>query len=124
MKILVYNYQDQYALSRKQVEAIQTALPKEYFAPIKEFHLTHTRRGAEVFEYYAAEKTAHFAFPVKKKTSETTSAAVEELLVGLARIKASTRWEYPLKERERESYGEFVESWKGKCLEAATPKKP
>jgi len=124
MKILVYNYRNQYALSRKQVEAIKAVLPNEYFLPIREFHLTHTKRGAEIFEYYEADKTAHFAYPVKEKTPESTSGAIEELLIGLARIKASTRWHYPLAEREKQSYMEFVELWREKCLEAVTAKKP
>jgi hypothetical protein len=124
MKILVYNYQNQYALSRKQIEAVKSVLPNEYFEPIREFHLTHTKRGAEIFEYNEADKTAHFAYPITEKTPGSTSDAIEELLVGLARIKASTRWQYPLKEREKLSYVGFVKSWKEKCLEAVTTKKP
>ncbi|BAO43332.1 hypothetical protein [Thiolapillus brandeum] len=120
MKIIVYNFNNQYALSRKQVEAIKAAMPKEFFLPVSEFHLTHTRVGAEVFEYSAKEKIVYFAFPVKEKTQESTSAAIDELLVGLARIKSPTRWEYPLGERERASHEEFVKGWKVRCLDAAT----
>ena len=122
MKILVYNYKEQYALSRKQVEAIKAVLPNEYFRPIREFHLTHTPRGVEVFEYQEEEKAVHFAFPVKEKTPETTVTAIEELLIGLARIKAATRWEFPLRVQERKTYMGFVELWKAKCIESATKK--
>lgn len=122
MKIVVYNYKNQYALSRMQIEAIKSVLPKEYFLPIREFHLTHTKKGAEVFEYCEEDKTAHFAFPITRIKTEHSSEAIVELLVGLARIKASTRWKNALNERERETYMEFVELWKSRCIDAANTK--
>lgn len=122
MKIIVYNYQDQYALSRKQVEAIKEILPNEYFEPIKEFHLTHTKRGAEIFEFNPDARIAYFAFPVKEKTRELVCRAITELLVGLAKIKAITRWGYPVSEQERATYQEFCDKYEQKCIIAALPK--
>lgn len=60
MKIVVHNNSEQYALSRKQLEGIATLLPNAYFHPIREFHLTHTRHGAEIFEYHAVKKICVF----------------------------------------------------------------
>jgi len=116
MKVIVYNCRDQYALSRKQIEVIKKILPKEYFQPIKEFHITHTCTGSEVFEYSKENKNAHFVFPVKEKTKEIVSNAVTELLIGLKRIKSSTKWDYPISEREREEYMVFNNEWHSKCM--------
>lgn len=124
MKIVVYNFKDQYALSRKQVMAIQEVLPNEYFAPIKEFHITHTRRGAEAFEWKSKEKIAHFSFPTKEKSAEIVAEAITELLKGLARIKEKTKWGYPIPAQEQVIYQSFIEKWKQRCANAAISQKP
>ncbi|RLW69813.1 MAG: hypothetical protein B6D71_08875 [gamma proteobacterium symbiont of Stewartia floridana] len=116
MKIIVYNSSDQYALSRKQIEKIKEALPNEYFEPIQEFHLTHSMRGSERFEYLKEEKQAHFCYPVEQKSKGTTDEAVSELLLGLVRIKSNTKWGHPLSRIEREGYMGFIEMWHSKCL--------
>ncbi|MEW8189010.1 MAG: hypothetical protein AB2766_06900 [Candidatus Thiodiazotropha endolucinida] len=118
MKIIVYNSKDQYALSRKQIEKIGEILPKEYFAPIQEFHITHSLRGAERFEYLLEKKQVHFFFPVVQKTPEVRNEAVTELLLGLNRIKSKTNWGYPLPKLEREQHLPFIEKWCEKCLSA------
>lgn len=118
MKIIIYNHRDQYALSRKQLECIRAILPKEYFHPIKEFRLLHDQRNSEAFEYCQSDKTVWFSFMVKEKTPEVISQAVKELLIGLARIKAKSKFYQPLKEQERNEYEPFVKKWLPKCLEA------
>ena len=118
MKIIVYNSNGQYALSRKQVEILKSVLPNEYFESVREFHITHARNGSEVFEYQQTDKKVYFAFTVQEKTAETTGNAVEELLIGLARIKSNTLWGKPIKLVERDVYMEFVNSWKQKCINA------
>ena len=118
MKIIVYNSKNQYALSRKQIEKIKETLPNEYFAPIQEFHVTHSLRGFERFEYVKEKKQAHFFYPVDQKLPESTIEAISELLLGLARIKSNTRWGHPLTETEREGYMGFIEKWHSKCLSA------
>lgn len=97
MKIIVYNSKDQYALSRKQIERICEILPNEYFSPIREFHLAHSPKGAERFEYTQENKQVHFYFPVEQKTLEIVDEAVSELLVGLARIKVILNGVTPLR---------------------------
>jgi hypothetical protein len=123
MKILVYNYENQFALSRGQVQRIATVLPKEYFAPISEFHLTYNTSKPSVFEYSYETKQAFFAFPIKEKTPEVLTKAVEELLVGIARIKEKSRFGEPLKARERAEYQSFVDKWRDKCLNALKAEK-
>jgi hypothetical protein len=120
MKIIVYNSKDQYALFRKQIKKIKEILPDEYFAPIREFHVTHSNRGAERLEYIKEGKQAHFYFPVAQKTPEIISEAITELLIGLARIKSSTNWGYPLPESEHSLNLGFVEQWRSKCIAALT----
>ena len=90
MKIIVYNYKNQFALSRKDIEVIANVLPKENILPIREFHLTFDETKPSIFEYSYETKKAYFAFPVKQKTSESLSKAVEQLLIGLARIRAKS----------------------------------
>ena len=116
MKIIVYNSKDQYALSRKEITEISGIVPKSYFAPIREFHLTHTLRGSERFEYFSDKKRAFFFFPVKNKSPETMKEAVSELLVGLSRIKSDTRWWHPISELERNNHLDFVTKWHSKCI--------
>ncbi len=123
MKIIVYNYKDQFALSRKQIETIKGVIPKEYFAPILEFHVTHDTSRPSAFEYSYETKQAFLALPVKEKTPEILSKAVEELLIGLARVKAKSKFGERLKERERAEYQSFIESWHGKCLKAIKPER-
>ena len=81
MKIIVYNYKNQFALSRKDIEVIANVLPKENILPIREFHLTFDETKPSIFEYSYETKKAYFAFPVKQKTSESLSKAVEQLLI-------------------------------------------
>ena len=118
MKIIVYNSRNQYALSRKQIEIVKCILPNEYFDPIQEFHITHSKRGSESFEYIKDIKQVHFCFPISQKTSEIVAEALTELLIGLARMKAKTRWGHPLSEDERIIYRDFVEQWHRKCISA------
>ncbi|WP_459925980.1 hypothetical protein, partial [Desulfatiferula olefinivorans] len=124
MKIIVYNYKDQYALSRKQLEKLIEVLPNKYFAPIQEFHITYSRRGSERFEYVQEYKQAHFCYPVEQKNNEIVSDAVRELLIGLARMKTSTMWGYKLSENERSLYQDFLDKWHSKCMSSLMKPKP
>ncbi len=99
MKILVYNTQYQYALSRKQIEIIKELLPKEYFIPIREFHITHSSPGQERFEYDYKTKFAYFEYQVKQKTGESIEDAVRTLLIGLCRIKAKVKFGHFMKKK-------------------------
>lgn len=116
MKIIVYNYEHQYALSRKQIETIMSVLPKKYSELIREFHILHGERYLEVFEYSYQEKIVYFLYPVKEKTSEITKDAIVELLIGLVRIKSKSQFGHKLKDKERVEYLPFVEEWLDKCL--------
>lgn len=118
MKIIIQNHRDQFALSRKQVEIVKDTLPKEYFIPIRELYLSDDRRNIEAFEYYEKEKIVRYSFVVKEKTPELLRKAVEELLIGLARIKARSTFYMPLKESERALYQPFVDQWLSKCMGA------
>ncbi len=116
MKIIVYNYEKQFALSRKEIETIQNVLPKEYFIPILEFHLTTRSPGQERFEYDYKTKIAYFEYKVEQKSTETTNDAIEHLLIGLKRIKEKDTFGYLIKETEKSRYDEFIQEWKPKCL--------
>ncbi len=117
MKILVYNYKGQFALSRKQIEAIQNVLPKVYFAPLQEFHITTKSPGQERFEFDYNTKIAHFEYKVEQKTIVTTEDALEHILVGLKRIKDKDTFGHFIKPSDLASYEEFISVWKEKCLE-------
>lgn len=123
MKIVVYNSSDQYALSRAEVETLETVLPKEFWAKIGEFHLAHSHPNkAEAFEYDEKHKIGYLIMPVKEKTPELRSTAVQELLLGLARIRAKSRFFHPLKPKERDEYQPFIFEWLPRC-EAALVRK-
>jgi len=118
MKIVVYNSNKQSALSRKQIEIAKSILPKSYFDRIQEFHVCIDRdiRCLEPFEYVEDNKHALFGFPVESKTPENLSAAVESLLIGLARIRNRSQFFLPLREQEKKEYESFVDEWKEKLL--------
>ena len=116
MKILVYNTSNQYALSRKQIEIIKDILPKEYFLPIREFHLTYSSPGQERFEFDYKTKIAYFEYEINQKTTETTEDAVKALLIGLCRIKAKVKFGYLMKENEIVDYISFIKKWAPICL--------
>ena len=116
MKIIVYNNSDQYALSRKQIELIKTILPKEYFDPIKEFHITPEAPGQEKFEYNYDTKIAYFEYPLKLKTEQTYEDALFILLTGLCRIKAKVKFGHYMKKNEIEEYLPFIQKWLQVCL--------
>ena len=116
MKIIVYNYKNQFALSRKQIEAIQRVLPNEYFAPIREFHLTTGSPGQERFEFEYDTKSAHFEYKVEQKSKETTSDAIDHLLIGLKRIKEKDVFGHYMNESDKVKYESFIQEWKPKCL--------
>jgi hypothetical protein len=116
MKIIVYNHSKQYALSRSQVESIKAILPKEYFAPINEFHLLEVDRSVEIFEYSEANRIAYFSYAVDQKTPEIVSHAIKELLIGLARIKGKSKFFHKIKKIEKDDYLYFVSIWHPKCV--------
>ena len=116
MKIVVQNYQYQYALSRKQIEIIMSVLPKKYFEPIREFVIVHGERYSVVFEYFYHDRLVYFTYPVKEKTSEIIKDAIVELLIGLVRIKSKSQFGHKLKDKERVEYLPFVDEWLDKCL--------
>lgn len=116
MKILVYNYKKQFALSRKEIEVIQNVLPNEFFVPIREFHLTTGSPGQERFEYDYKTKIAYFEYKVEQKSTESTNNAIEHLLIGLKRIKEKDVFGHLIKESEMVQYESFIQEWKQKCL--------
>lgn len=116
MKIIVYNYKYQFALSRKQIETIQSILPNEYFSPIREFHITTQSPGQERFEYIYETKSVHFEYKVEQKTKETTNDAIDHLLTGLKRIKEKDAFGHFIKDSDRDKYESFINKWKPKCL--------
>jgi hypothetical protein len=122
MKIVVHNHSNQYALSRKQVEAIYSVLPSALWSKVSQFHLCDDQRNAEIFEYSQETRIVAFSFPVKQETTEVVEAAVRELLIGLARLKSGSKFYLSLKQTERESYAPFVTEWFSKCIAAATKK--
>ncbi len=116
MKILVYNYQYQFALSRKQIETIKETIPKEYFEPIKEFHLTSSSPGQENFEYDYNTKTAFFEYCIKEKDNKIIEDAVSKVLFGLARIKMKSKFGHYITQNEINTCQPFVEKWLMACL--------
>ena len=119
MKIVVYNSYEQYALSRTEVEIIREVLPLKAWARVRKLHLAHSHpHKAEVFEFDTETGIAYLIAPVKEKTSAIREGAVRELLLGLARVSAHSRFFLPLKASERASYEGFVAEWLPKCLEA------
>jgi hypothetical protein len=116
MKILVYNYKYQFALSRKEIETIQKILPNEYFASIREFHITTGSPGQERFEYDYKTKIAYFEYKVEQKSTETTNDAIGHLLIGLKRIKEKDTFGHWIKESDKIQYESFIQEWKPKCL--------
>lgn len=116
MKIVVYNSHDQYALSRAEVEALRSVLPSEVWSRVREFHLAHSHPNqSEPFEFDERTGIAYFIVPVKEKSASVRSEAVQHLLVGLARVRARSRFFHPLKPRERAEYQEFVSAWVPRC---------
>jgi hypothetical protein len=120
MKILVYNTEYQYALSRKQIEIIKETLPKEFFSPIHEFHITTGSPGQERFEFDYKTKTACFEYKISQKTPEIMEDAVKTLLVGLCRIKAKVKFGHFIKRNEIIDYLLFIDKWIPICLNAIT----
>lgn len=53
--------------------------------------------------------------PVKEKTATLRTAAIGDLLVGLARVKARSRFFLPLRSNERTDYEKFAGEWAPKC---------
>ncbi len=123
MKIVVYNHSDQFALSRRQVEAIYSVLPSALWSKVTQFHLCDDRRNKEAFEYSEQTRIVFFSLPIKEKTTAVVGTAVRELLIGLARLRSGSKFYLQLKQAERDSYAPFIEQWFLKCLAAATKKR-
>ena len=116
MKIRVYNSYDQYALSRAEVETLRAVLPKEYWSKIREFHLAHSHPyKAEPFEYDEQTKIGYLIMLLKEKTPEVRHDAIQELLLGLSRIRAKSRFFHPLTPRERVEYEGAISEWLPRC---------
>jgi hypothetical protein len=119
MKIVVYNLKGQYALSRAEVEIIYSTLPRLAWARIAEFHLAHSHdRACEMFEFDDRSGIVFFIAPIGSKTRVLRDKAIHELLVGLARVKARSRFFMPLKDPERSLYSAFVDEWMQRCIHA------
>ena len=116
MKIVVYNSHGQYAISRAELEALHSLLPKKLWASVNEAHITHSHpRGAEPFEFDAQRGVGYLICPVSQKTPAQRSQAISNLLVGLARVQAKSKFFLPLKEREAMAYRELLDEWLPKC---------
>lgn len=116
MKIVVYNSYEQYALSRAEIETIRDVLPVLCWARIRELHIAHSHpQQAESFEWDEGRQTGYLIAPVKQKTVAHRTNALRELLIGLARVKARSRFFVPLRASERADYSEFVNEWLPKC---------
>lgn len=115
MKIVVYNSSKQYALSRKNIIDITNTLPNSYFAPIVEFHITYSSRGPEIFEYNYDSKIAYFEYEIEQKSDEIILDAIEELLIGLKRIKMRSSFFVKQRKSEKRECEDFVDEWKMKC---------
>ena len=116
IKIVVQNYADQFALSRKQVETIIDVLPDKYFAKIRMLLLCSSASNKEPFEYAPETQVAYFSYPVSQKTGEDVERAVEAMLVGLARIEAGDTFRRLLRDRDRRQYDAFVAAWKDRIM--------
>ncbi len=117
-KIIVQNFADQFALSRKQIEPIINILPDPCFQSINEILLCFDERNKEPFEYSAEKRAVYFSYPVKQKTREDVEKAVEAFLVGLARINADSTFYRPIRQPERREFGNLISPWKARVLEA------
>jgi len=118
MKIIVAATRHAHALSRRQIEALFAALPPECGAAIEEFVLSNFKRGTEPFEYIEDQRRAEFYMPVIDKTAETTEQALQEFLLGLARIEGGSTFWRPLDRSERGDYDQFIARWLPVCRAA------
>jgi hypothetical protein len=118
MKIIVAATRHAHALSRRQVEALFAALPTEFGRDIDEFLLSNFERGAEPFEYVSSARRVEFYMPVVEKTPETTERALQEFVLGLARVQAGSTFWRPLSRAERGDYNEFLDQWLPVCRAA------
>ena len=109
----------QSGLSRRQIEIIFDVLPDQFAARIQEIHVSINQdsRNIEPFEYSQQNGTVLFAFPVSEKSPESTRAALEAFLIGLARIEAGSRFFAKLRDLERQEYSAFVEAWRAKVMD-------
>jgi hypothetical protein len=123
MKIVVYNAWRQYALSRAEVEIIHATLPRLAWARVAQFHLAHSHdRGCAMLEFDARSGIAYFIARIENKTPVLRDEAIHELLVGLARVKARSRFFTPLKDAERSLYSAFADEWMQRCIHAIEQK--
>ena len=91
-------------------------LPSECWLGIEELDIAHSHREhCEPFEYELKRKTAYLIIPVLVKTAATRTEAIRSLLVGLARVKAGSKFFLPLKARELLEYEDFVSHWAPQC---------
>ena len=126
MRIIVASTRHQHALSRREVERLFAALPPSFSAPIEEFVLSTFERGAEVFEYITVvgRRRVEFCMQVKDKTPETTERALQEFVLGLARMQAGSKFWRPLDRSERREYDSFIAEWLPVCRRALGAKVP
>jgi hypothetical protein len=116
MKLVVYNSHEQYAVSRAELETIRKVLPVAYWSRIHELHLAHSHpRQVEPFEFEEMRGIAYLIVPVKEKTPLLRAEAIRHLLIGLARVKARSRFFLSLNARELAEYETFVSEWAPKC---------
>lgn len=116
MKIIVHNYKNQFALSRRQIEIISATIPEEYFKPIKEFHITPDSMGQERFEFNYKKKIAYFEYPVEHKDDEIIKDAITHLLVGLKRIKKKDIFGHVIPKNKKDQYLVFSDKWLQACF--------
>ncbi len=118
MKIVVAATRHAHALSRRQVEKLFAALPPDFSGAIDEFVLSNFARGAEPFEYIASTRRGEFYTPVVEKTPDTTERALQEFVLGVARMQAGSTFWRPLDRSERRDYDEFLDQWLPACRAA------
>lgn len=113
MKIIVAATRHPHALSRREVERVFAALPAEFAHAIDEFVLATFDRWPTAFAYLqlSGKRRVEFSMVVKDKTPATTEVAVRELLLGLSRMQAGSKFDRPVSDQERREHAPFVEQW-------------
>ncbi len=119
MKIVVGATRQPHALSRRQIEAIFSALPPEVTGGIREVWLETGPWYAGRFEYDAQNARVRLALVVPEKTPETAREAIRILLEGLARLRAGEPFFERVRRGQKDHEG-FVNEWLPTCLHAAT----
>lgn len=118
VKVVIQSNSGPFALSRRSIAAAASVLPARITRCIVTLLVVAESAGPEAFEYDARRRIAQFCFPGDPRDPQARDRALQELLLGFARLDSDSPFGVRLTDKQRDTFTTFVDEWHPRCQKA------